>query len=273
MKIRIALSDYLNAIPLGWSFLHGPLKKQFEVFAAPPAQCADRLEAGDADIGMIPSIEYQRIPNLQIIPGVAVACSSRVRSVLMVRHMDRDVRSVALDTSSRTSVVLLKLLLRSKMGLDPTFVPHPPDLKGMLERCDAALLIGDTALQVSSRDYESLDLAEAWIEWQGRPFVFAFWACRSGARLPDDTAEVFQEAKRWGLGARPEIIAEYSRKLNLSPSFLDEYLSSNIEYDLEEPHVEGLESFYRLAHAAALIPGLETVRFLPARVEMKAPVA
>ncbi len=272
MRIRIALSDYLNAIPLGWSFLHGPLRKQFEVLAAPPAYCADRLAAGAADIGMIPSIEYQRIPGLRIIPGMSVACSTQVRSVLMVRHKDRHVRSVAVDTSSRTSVVLLKLLLRVKMGLNPIFVPHPPDLKKMLEACDAALLIGDAALQISPQDYESLDLAEAWIKWQERPFVFAFWACRSEARLPDNIAEVFQEAKKSGLGARPEIIADYSRKLNLSPLFLDEYLSRNIEYDLGGAHIEGLESFYRLAYAADLIPGLQTVRFLPVRSEINAPV-
>ncbi len=273
MKIRVALSDYLNAIPLGWSFLRGPLNKHFEVFAAPPSHCADRLASGEADIGLIPSIEYQRIPNLRIIPGMAVACSSRVRSVLMVRPRGREIRSVAMDTSSRTSVVLLKLILRWKMNLTPTFVPHRPDLNRMLEACDAALLIGDSALRVSPGDYEFLDLAEAWIEWQGRPFVFAFWACRSDARLPDDTVHVFQEAREWGLGARSEIIAEYSRKLNLPPSFLSEYLSLNIEYDLAAPHIEGLKRFYRLAHAATLIPALEPVRFLPARSEIEAPIA
>jgi len=133
LKIRISLVDYLNSAPLGWSFLHGPLKGEYEVVLSSPARCAEQLAAGEADIGLIPSIEYQRIPELQIIPGIAVAAVNKVRSVLMVRPRNkRELRSLALDTSSRTSVALIRLLLEFRLGLKPVLVPHPPDLTAML---------------------------------------------------------------------------------------------------------------------------------------------
>jgi predicted solute-binding protein len=178
LKIRISLVHYLNAAPLGWSFVHGPHKDRFEVIPASPARCAEQLALGEVDIGVIPSIEYQRIPNLTIIPGIAIAALSAVRSVILVRHRDRAIRTVALDTSSRTSADLLKLLLEDRSGLRPRYIHHAPNLPAMMESCDAALLIGDAALQVAEGDYEILDLAQAWAEWQRRPFVFAFWACR-----------------------------------------------------------------------------------------------
>ena len=263
LKIRISLVDYLNAAPLGWAFLHGPLKDRFEVLLSSPACCAEQLAAGDVDIGLIPSIEYQKIPDLSIIPGIAIAASTQVRSVVMVRPQGRfPIRSVALDTSSRTSVALLRLLLHSKMGLNPRFVHHPPDLPQMLKACDAALLIGDAALQVSPRDYDLLDLAEEWVAWQARPFVFAFWACRRSPRLPHDLTEVFQQAKDWGLRSLSEIVDRAAFRLSLPPASLWDYFERNIQYEMTVSCTEGLERFYDLAFDAGLIPGRQSVRFL-----------
>ncbi|MEJ2110433.1 MAG: menaquinone biosynthesis protein, partial [Acidobacteriota bacterium] len=143
-KIRISLVHYLNSAPLGWAFLHGPMRNLFEVIPSSPARCADQLSSGEVEIGLIPSIEYARIPSLRILPGMAIASLAEVRSILLVRPRDKQsIRSVALDTTSRTSVVLTKLLLEDVMGIQPEFVPHSPDLDSMLKRCDAALLIGD----------------------------------------------------------------------------------------------------------------------------------
>ncbi len=173
MKLRVSLVDYLNSAPLGWSFLHGPLKGKFEVVRSSPAECADQLARGEVDVGLIPSIEYQRIPDLRIIPGIAVAASNRVRSVLLVRPKGRpEIRSVALDTSSRTSATLVRILLERRMGLRPELVPHMPEIDEMLGRCDAALIIGDAALRLPADKYEVLDLAQAWIEWQKRAVRF-----------------------------------------------------------------------------------------------------
>ena len=261
MKIRVSFSGYLNSAPLGWSFLHGPLRERFEVIESSPARCADYLARGQVDIALIPSIEYQRIPDLQVVPGIAVAACGPVRSVLFVGHREREIRTVALDTNSRTSVVLLKLWLRSVLNLAPEFVPHGPDLPRMLERCDAALLIGDSALCLPKGRYEVVDMAEAWVQWQAKPFVFALWACRAGVADTDGLVSVFQEARVWGLGMRSQIAGDYSRRLSLPAADLEDYLFRNVDYDLSDRHLEGLREFYRLADDGGLVSARQPLRF------------
>jgi chorismate dehydratase len=262
MKIRISLVHYLNSAPLGWAFIHGPFRDSFEVIPSSPAKCADQLSKGEADIGVIPSIEYQRIPDLQIIPDISIASMGKVRSILMIKPRGKEtIRSLALDTSSRTSVALAKILLQSKMGIRPEYVSCPPDLAQMLERCDAALLIGDPALKVNLADFDTTDLAEAWVEWQQKPFVCAFWACRKEASLPSDLNDIFLEAKNWGLKHREDIAEVYAKSLNLPVSFLDLYLHHNIDYDLGPTHIEGLQKFYQLAKQENLIQDVRPLQF------------
>ena len=272
MKLRISLVDYLNSAPLGWSFLHGPLKGKFEVIPSSPAECADQLARGEVDVGLIPSIEYQRIPDLRIVPGIAVAASNRVRSVVLVRPKGKtEIRSVALDTSSRTSATLVRILLRHRLGLQPALVPHVPDVDRMLSGCDAALIIGDAALRLPLAEYEVLDLAETWIEWQKRPFVFAFWACRADLEPDQDLVSIFREARNWGLEAREEIARVYAGILHLSQSSLQDYLHLNVDYNLGPAHVDGLTRFYQLAFEMAAIPELRPLDFLPAGINIESP--
>jgi chorismate dehydratase len=255
MKIRVSLVHFLNSAPLGWAFLHGPFRDKFDVRPSSPAMCADQLSSGEADIGLIPSIEYQRIPDLRILPDISISSLGEVRSILLVRPKDKPaIRTVALDTSSRTSVALAKILLHSRMGIRPEFVPHQPDLARMLSRCDAALLIGDAALQVRIEEYDATDLAGEWGQWQRKPFVYAFWACRPGISYPSDLCSVFLEAKEWGLKRRDEIAAVYASSLNLSGAFLEDYLNRNIDFDLTPRHIDGLQQFYGLAKLQDLIP-------------------
>ncbi len=261
MKIRISLVDFLNAAPLGWSFGHGPHRDLFEVVPSTPAGCADQLASGRVDIGIIPSIEYQRIPGLQIIPGIGIASSSRVRSVILIRKKNAPIHSVALDTSSRTSAALIQILLHNRFGLAPKYLDQPPVPVEMLDKCDAALVIGDRALQLKTDGYEVMDLAEEWVKWQRLPFVFAVWACRAGGGLPAGIVRMFHEALDWGLTARDEIVASFSQRLNLPVSFLKEYLIHNIDYRLGESYWRGLERFYQLSYAAGLIPGLKAIRY------------
>jgi chorismate dehydratase len=263
MKTRISLVHYLNSAPLGWAFLHGPFQKQFDVFPASPAQCADQLFRKEVEIGLIPSIEYQRIDGLHIIPDISISSVAEVRSILLVRPKGKKaIRSVALDSSSRTSSTLIKILLQKKMGLNPEFVAHPPNLASMLKQCDAALLIGDPALKVSLKDYEIMDLAAEWVQWQQKPFVCAVWACRSDCDIPEDLSRIFLEAKIWGLQRRPEIAAVYSAALNLPASFLESYLENNINFDLSPDHIKGVEEFYRFANEMGLIPRLKPLQFV-----------
>jgi chorismate dehydratase len=262
VNLHISLVHYLNSAPLGWYFLHGPDRHRFRVTLDSPAGCARRLAVGDADVSLIPAIEYQRIADLRIVPGVAVAAFGDVRSVLLVRRRQAsNLRSVAVDTSSRTSIALVKLLLRTRMGLEPLFVPHEPRIAAMLEKHDAALLIGDAALQCSPDDYDWLDLAGEWRKWQARPFVFAFWACRSAARLPMDAAGLFADARAWGLERLGEIAAHYARMLDLPVGFLEGYLRDNLEYGMGARHLEGLERFYRLSFEAGLVDRLSPLEF------------
>jgi chorismate dehydratase len=132
----------------------------------------------------------------------------------------------------------------------------------MLASCDAALVIGDAALQIPLEQYEVTDLAEAWVNWQQRPFVFAVWACRDTAELPMDFVGTLNAAKDWGCAAKTEIAGCFAEKLNLSAAFLEEYLSRNVEYDLTPRHIEGLQRFYQHAYDLGLIPELRPVRFL-----------
>jgi len=263
-KIRISLVNYLNSAPLGWAFLNGIFREEFEVLPSSPARCADQLLNGEVDIGLIPSIEYQRIPDLQIIPGIAIASLAEVRSILLVTPLgNENINSVALDTTSRSSVVLTKILLRELLGIQPKFVPHPPDLDKMLKQCDAALLIGDAALNVNLEEYRTIDLAGMWAQWQKKPFVFAFWACRTDMRVTDDLVVRFLRAKEWGLERRQEIASVYSEKLKLPKDFLENYLLHNINYDMGPAHILGLEAYYRLAAKARYIPEMKPLRFLP----------
>lgn len=261
----MSLVHYLNAAPLGWAFLNGPFRDLFETVPSSPARCADQLASGEADIGLIPTIEYQRIPDLRIIPGIAVASLAAVRSILLVKPPGkRRIDSVAMDTTSRTSVVLTQLLLKEIMGISPEFVPHAPDLDAMLKKCDAALLIGDAALGVNLQRYDTEDLSEMWVRWQRKPFVFAFWACRTDGSLPGDLVQIFAKAKQWGLERRAEIAAAYCAKLALPEDFLLGYLMGNINYDLGPEHIRGLEEYYRLARQAGFIRDLRPLHFLQA---------
>jgi chorismate dehydratase len=263
MKTRISLVHYLNAAPLGWAFLHGPYRDCFEVIPASPANCADQLLLGEVDIGVIPSIEYQRIPNLQIVPGISISSLEKVRSLLLIMPKGKKtVHSVALDNCSRTTVALAKILLQETMGLHPEFVSHPPDINRMLDRCDAALLIGDAALQIDLEDYHTTDLVEAWVRWQNKPFVCAFWACRKDAVLPPDINSIFLEVRDWGLKHFRDIAIAYAETLNLPAPFLENYLAQNIDYSLSSAHIEGLLEFYNQAHKLGLIPELKPLEFL-----------
>lgn len=265
MKIRISLVHYLNSAPLGWAFLQGPFRGMFEVVPSSPAKCADQLSTGEVDIGLIPSIEYQRMPNLRIIPDISIASLGNVRSILLIKPKGKlIVDSVALDTCSRTSVALTKVLLQAKMNIHPKFVPCPPDLQSMLGSCDAALLIGDAALRVKLEEYDVTDLGGEWARWQEKPFVCAFWACRTDKQLPADLCSIFLEAKDWGLGRRREIASVYAASLNLPAPFLEDYLHQNINYEMGPEHVEGLNRFYQLAKQEHLIPEFRPLHFFAA---------
>lgn len=170
-KLRIAAISFLNTAPLMWDFEHTPLGREFEIISTVPSECAEMLRTGAADIGIVPVVSYATIPGLRVIPQVAIATKGSVRSILLVSKLPlEEIRTVAADTSSRTSVALARVLFRKWLGGGRQFTSMPPQLDTMLQACDAALIIGDPALTVDRRRYVCYDLAEEW-ETPDRPLL------------------------------------------------------------------------------------------------------
>jgi len=265
-RLRISAISYLNTAPLMWDFEHGGAGHEFDILYTIPSQCAAALGKGAADIGIIPAAAYASIPDLVIIPGVAIAALDAVRSILIVSKVPlAQVQSLAADTSSMTSVALAHVLFSKWIGTQPKFVPMKPELPEMLKQCDAGLLIGDPALAVHRGAYKfTYDLAEEWHRYTALPFVFAFWAVRKEA-LRDysgDLAAVFQESRDHGLAHFEEIAREWSRRLGLTEADVKNYLTENIHFSLDSRCLEGMQLFYHYAAECGAIPSAPRLRFL-----------
>ena len=265
-RLRISSISYLNTAPLMWDFEHSDAGKDFEISYTVPAQCAAALQDGSADIGIIPAAAYGDIPDLSILPGVAIASVRAVRSILLVSQVAlQEISSVALDSSSLTSVALLKILFEKLWKIAPAVSTQPPDLDQMLAGHDAALLIGDPALRVDRSRFRTYDLAEEWIRFTGKPFVFAFWAVRLGSlgNIPAnlDLAAVFRRSRDHGLLPvnRDRIVKTWAPKIGISESAVRSYLTHNIHYELDSACLEGLQLFYRYGRECKVFlkaPGL-----------------
>jgi chorismate dehydratase len=281
-RLRISAISYLNTAPLMWDFEHGEAGSEFDTSYTLPSACARALEAGTADIGIIPAAAYAQVPGLMVLPGVAIASRRPVRSILLVSRVPVEkIRTVALDTSSMTSVALTKILFEKWLGGGRTFTSMAPNIEQMLVDHDAGLLIGDPALQIDRSRHHTLDLAEEWIRHTGKPFVFAFWAvrkealcgesrprlsaARSDAHLPArDLATIFQQSRDHGLepASLVHITREWAPRLGLKESDLHSYLTENIYYHLDAPCLEGLQLFYRYAAEIGALPAAPEMRFL-----------
>ncbi len=269
--LRISAISYLNTAPLMWDFEHGEARRHFEISYTLPSGCARALAERSADLGIIPAAAYTQIPGLQILPNVAIASCRAVRSILLVsRKPIEQVRTVALDTSSMTSVALTKVLFEKWLGGGRSFTPMEPEIEKMLSHFDAGLVIGDPALQVDGSQYRKLDLAEEWIRFTGKPFVFAFWAVRGDAlREADpalDIAGIFRDSRDHGLSEPnlSRIIAEWAPKLGLSEATVRSYLTQNIHYQLDAGCLEGLQLFYRYAAEIGALPQAPALHFMDA---------
>jgi chorismate dehydratase len=272
-SLRISAISYLNTAPLMWDFEHVQADQQFDIAYTLPSACARSLAEETADIGIIPAAAYTEIAGLQILPDVAIASRRAVRSILMVSKMPMEkVRSVALDTSSMTSVALTKILFEKWIGGgirdEVVFTSMAPDLEKMLAEHDAGLLIGDPALKVDRSHYHTLDLAEEWIRHTGVPFVFAFWAIRAAALSESDPAvdlaAVFRNSRDHGLtpSSLDQIAREWAPKLELSEADVRAYLTENIHYQLDAACLEGLRLFYRYAAEIGALPAAPDLRFM-----------
>jgi chorismate dehydratase len=273
MPLHISAISFVNTAPLMWGFEHGEsasgLARYFEISYTVPSHCAEQLRAGTADIGIIPVAAYTTISDLVIVPGVAIAAKAAVRSILLISKVPVEkIRNVATDDSSRTSAVLVEVFLRKFVGIEPGFTRQDPNLREMLRWHDAALLIGDPALQAHTEGYFVYDLAEQWRRWTGRPFVFAFWAMRKAAlaEVPQELsiARVFQQSRDHGLEHIPEIVSTWAPRLGLPEQLLSEYLTQNVDYSLDQENLEGLQLFFRYAAECEVLPAPPELQFLEA---------
>lgn len=261
---RISASSYSNTAPLVWSFLYGSNRGRFElIMDNAPARSAELLQQKRVDVALVPVIEYQRIADVSLVPDVCIGAKETVRSVCLVtKGLDlRDVESVALDVSSRTSVTLTKIIFREFCGSEPSYKEAKPDLSEMLSGSDCALLIGDPALVIDESKYRKFDLAEAWKSFTGYGFVFAMWMVGeekiSVARRVD-----FARARDEGLTHLDEIISNYESEITLSRVDFRRYLSENITYALDDDLLKGISLFYDLAKKNQLIENAAPLRFI-----------
>ena len=267
MSVRLRAVSYLNTRPLTFSLENNPA---FELSYSVPSVCAADLEAGRADLGLIPSIEYARSREPYcIVPDVAIVSRGEVLTVRLFWRGDLGrVKRIALDTSSRTAAALLHILLREKFRLAPEFADAGPSLGAMLEIADAALLIGDPVFQFLDTDLDSMDLGQAWTEFSGLPFVYAFWAGRSGV-VDSGHVLALKEARLAGEEQAAAIARLYCRDSAGSAEFYERYLTDNISFDLGETEIEGLHTFYRLAQRHGMIEAVPALRFYES-VEVRA---
>jgi chorismate dehydratase len=254
--LRLGVVSYLNARPLVYGLESEPaVRLERDV----PSRVAARLHAGEVDLGMIPSIEYA-FGRYDIVPGVAIGSRGTVRSVSLYHSRPLDeVARVAVDTSSRTSVALVKVLLRERLGRDPEYVPMAPALAEMLAAADAALLIGDPALDQESR-VRRLDVGAEWTRLTGLPFVYAFWAGPPGVVTPAGVGRL-RAALDAGRAAFPEIAAAHANGTPGRAAAYESYLRENVVYELGEEEIAGLREFYRRAHALGLVPAPPELSF------------
>jgi predicted solute-binding protein len=228
--------------------LHGPQRDRFDLEFRLPADCADQLASGAADIGIVPSFELTR-QDLEIIPGAGIACHGAVRSILLISSRPAgEIRSLALDSSSRTSVELVQVLLERRYGVAPHCVSHAPDLDAMMRVADAALIIGDPALRIDSASlpWRVYDLGAEWVTMTGLPMVFAVWAGRKGVVTPEVVA-AFLESCRYGLDRMEEIVAAESAARGFAPELVRQYLTRNIVHELGPRDYQGMELFLKYA--------------------------
>jgi chorismate dehydratase len=268
--LRIAAIRFLNPAPLMWDFEHLPLSTalatRYDIEWMLPSQCADKLASGDADIGLVPIASLATIPGLRILPGCTIASKDRVRSLLLVRRASRPLtklRNVAADTASRTTLAYARILFHKWSNPDVPFVPMVADLDAMLDRADAAIVIGDPALMALEeranrfeRTGEELvyhDLAEEWTALTGLPFVSAVWGVAGDIQL-DGLGEDFIRSRDHGLKNIDALVAEWTRQIPLSEETIRAYLTTNIHYVLDEECMEGMSGFFRMAADLGVLP-------------------
>jgi chorismate dehydratase len=253
--VRLATVSYLNTVPLIWGILHGDQRPRFAVDLAVPSLCSARLAAGEADLGIVPVAEVWR-KGWDTVPGCGIACLGHVRTILLLSRKPWDqIKTLAADSGSRTSVLLSRVILARAHGLEPQITAMTPEAGPMLEQADAALLIGDAALRVDperiAADFgaQHLDLGQAWFELTALPFVFATWSGPNPSRWPWLQQELAASLAH-GMAHLEEMVASESPLRGFPPQLVRDYFTRFIRYQIGPAEQAGLDRF--LTYAAEL---------------------
>ncbi len=259
---HVSYVSYLNTKPLVYGLEKGLVDHEFTMQKDVPSVCAERLMQGEVELGLVPSIEYARSKGAwKIIPELCIASNGPVKSVALFFNQDiKRINTIALDTSSRTSVALLKILLLEKFEIEPEFIVMPPNLAEMLKKADAALVIGDKALSYQAEFANHLDLGEEWTDMTGLPFVYAFWAGHE-LSLSNDEVEIMQKSYQIGSQNIEKIAKEYAVGKPHDWKFYANYLQQNILYRFGEDEKAGLTEFFHYAFYLGLIDHIPELHF------------
>ena len=270
-SLRISIVQYLNTTPLVRGFTHGPLRGKYELSFTVPSQCAEALRAGAVDVAIIPAIEYQRTDGLVVLPDLSISSKNKVRSLLLIAKKPlKEVRRVALDRSSRSTQALVRILCAKHWGIAPEFFEAEPELGEMLEEADAALLIGDPALQFAldgasfaeltrNKKLNVFDMVAEWRAMTNLPAVLAVWAGRVEA-VTAEVVEDFQASLAYGMTHLDEICEEAAEEMKLQAEELRSYLVENIDYGLDAESRRGLQKYYELAAELGILNAVREVR-------------
>ena len=259
-RVRLGAVGYLNARPLVYGLERHP---RFDLRYDIPAECARLLHAGAIDVGLIPSIEYLRgDAPYALVHGAAVTSRGPVASVAIYTRRDpHDIRTIAMDSSSRTSVALATVMLRRRFGVAAEAISMPPDLESMLAAADAALIIGDVALFIEATPaIRKIDLGELWTATTGLPFVYAFWAGWPEVLTPAD-GDALLQARDHGVARAAEVARTYYPDDPARQAIAERYLRDNIRYTFGDEELEGLRTFYAYAAELGLVSFDGALRF------------
>ena len=280
MPLRVAAIDFLNPAPLMWDFHHSPqqsaLAERYHLHLTAPSACARELLSGEADLGLIPVAALTE--ELRIVPGCTIASLARVRSIQLIVRAPlalEQIRTIAADTASRSSVAYAQILFRHFLGTDPEFRPAPADPESMLRDNDAALLIGDPALLALERRADLAahlgpclwyDLAEQWHLRTSLPWVAAVWAVRPEA-VPKPASRLrliadLNASRDHGLAHIDDLVHEWTSRIALAPSTVRAYLTQNIYYQLDSACIHAIQTFRQLAAQVGALDALPNLLFL-----------
>lgn len=259
--MRIGSVPYLNAKPLVDWFHTEECSMSVELTYRVPSELAQMLQGDKIDVANVSIFAAFQNPDLVLIPNISISAFGAVKSVrLFSKKPLNDIQTVALDTSSLTSVALTKILLKEQFGVCPTYLHHRPDLPAMLESCDAGLIIGDLKLFDLLPEVTVYDLGQGWQDLTRLPFVYAAWAARED-RVSTELAEALQTAKVWGVARREALATQWAERMSLPLERAQDYLVCVMNYDLSAEHLEGLRCYQQKCFEHGLLEALLPLRF------------